>query len=158
MAFAGVRPVIPDREMLCAAIVPDRDIVLTPAVANLIIGVPRVLEEELQNGAAFLRIEFADACSEHRIHEDNAATGFRMRGDHGVFGARIDFSRLGHAGVAATIIMLRIKLRLIEPETPGWRGEPVPGGIPAGTERVSTRGRHEPPCRSISSHRPTGKG
>src|SRR5581483_10484340 len=67
------RPVVPDRHVLHAAVVPERNAVLLPAEAHLELRLLDVLEEETQDGLALGGRHAGDVRREHRINEESFA-------------------------------------------------------------------------------------
>ena len=68
MAVAALRVVIPRRQMLGAAIVPERDRAWAPSEAALKFGIFEVPEEHLENCVALAVLQLHDSSGEHPIH------------------------------------------------------------------------------------------
>src|SRR5262245_26166244 len=73
------RPVVRDRIVLCAAVVPEGDRAGAPAEAALELGQTRVLVQEREQRVALAPRHAVDALGEDRIHEQRLAATHRMR-------------------------------------------------------------------------------
>src|SRR6476620_1429717 len=91
VARAGVRPVIPHRVVLNAAIVPERDRVLAPAEAALEQRVGHVLVKIAQDAVAFVARQAVDIARKALVDVERLPTGHRMRAHDRVIGGRITF-------------------------------------------------------------------
>src|SRR5256714_12794299 len=89
IARARVRPVVPHRAMLRAAIVPERDRVLAPAEAALEQRVLAVLIEIRENRVALVARNADDVRGEAAIDVERLAVRHRMRAHHRMLRARI---------------------------------------------------------------------
>src|SRR5208337_2520902 len=70
---AHVRPIVPDREMLRAAIVPESDGMIRPAEANLPMRLFHVVEEKRKHRIALVSRQLVDVGGEPAIDEDELA-------------------------------------------------------------------------------------
>src|SRR5438132_9727108 len=92
MPLPLVRPVVPDREVLRAAIVPERHVVLLPAEPDLVVGAFDVPEKELQQRLTLGRLQSLEARGEDAVHEDSLLPGLGMRADDRMLRAGIDLA------------------------------------------------------------------
>src|SRR5262245_19899809 len=81
VAGAGVRPVIPHRVVLDAAIVPERDRVLLPAEAALEQRVGHVLVEIAQDAATLVTRDVVDVAGKTLVDVERLPAGHRV-GSH----------------------------------------------------------------------------
>src|SRR5258705_6463727 len=95
-AGARVRPVVPHRAMLGAAVVPERDGIFRPAEAALEQRVFRVLVEIGQHGVTLVAGNADDKAGEATVDVERLLAGHRMGAHHRMFRARI-FRTVGHA-------------------------------------------------------------
>src|SRR3982074_553452 len=86
---AGVRPVIPHRAVLGAAVVPERDRVLGPAEAALEQRVFRVLVKIAQHRVALVAGNAYQETGKAAIDVERLPSGHGMGAHHRVFGALI---------------------------------------------------------------------
>src|SRR3982074_686834 len=86
---AGVRPVIPHRAVLGAAVVPERDCVLGPAEAALEQRIFRVLIELVQHRVALVTGYADDVARETAADVERITAGYRMGTHDRTFGLRI---------------------------------------------------------------------
>src|SRR5260370_12025267 len=89
VARAGVRPIIPHRVVLDAAVVPERDRVLLPAEAALEQRVGHVLVEIAQDAVAFVARDAIDVAGEALVDVERLPAGHRVGADHRVVGERV---------------------------------------------------------------------
>ena len=92
MAVAALRVVIPQRQMLGAAIVPERDRAGAPSEAALKFGIFEVPEEHLENCVALALLQLHDSSGEHPIHVKCLASRLRMSPYHRMLRVRECFS------------------------------------------------------------------
>src|SRR5438105_7801756 len=104
IARAHIGPIVPDRVMLGAAIVPECDRMRRPAEAHVPMRPRDMVVKEFQHAAAFGRRYFVNVTGELAIDEQRLAAAFRMTTDDGVNGDRID---IGVLVIAARIVMRR---------------------------------------------------
>src|SRR4051812_17353215 len=83
-ARTHVRPVIPDRLVLRAAVVPEGDRMGGPAESASPLLLVAVLVEVLEDGVAFLARDLVDVRGEVGVDVDDFAAGDRVADDHGV--------------------------------------------------------------------------
>src|ERR1700710_1942968 len=88
-ARAGVRPVVPHRAVLGAAVVPERNGVFGPAEAALEQRVFRMLIEIGQHGVALVGGDADDVAGEAAVDVERFPGRHRMGAHHRVLGARI---------------------------------------------------------------------
>src|SRR5439155_12730326 len=88
-AGAGVRPVVPHRTVLGAAVVPERNRVLAPAEAALEQRVLRMLVEIGQDGIALVAGDTDDEAGEAAVDIERLPARHRMGADDRMLGARI---------------------------------------------------------------------
>src|SRR6266704_39788 len=81
VAGAGVRPIVPHRVVLDAAVVPERDRVLAPAEAALEQRVGHVLVEIAQDAVALVARDAVDVAGEALVDVERPAPGHRMGTD-----------------------------------------------------------------------------
>src|SRR6478672_2686903 len=79
VAGAGVRPVIPHRVVLDAAIVPERDRVLAPAKAALEQRVGHMLVKVAQDAGALVARDVVDVARKALVDIERLAPGDRVR-------------------------------------------------------------------------------
>src|SRR5215467_2893754 len=103
MAVTALRIVIPQRQMLGAAIVPKRDRAGAPVEAALEFGIFDVPEEHLENRVALALLQLHDSSGEHPIHVNSLAPGLRMSPYHRMLRARECFSTTW-SGTAAFVV------------------------------------------------------
>src|ERR1700756_2740509 len=111
-AGAGVRPVIPHRAMLGAAVIPEGDRILGPAEAALEQRVLCVLVEIAKDRVALVAGNADDVAREAAVDIERLLARYRVRAQDRMLGARI--ARLvGDAviGIKATISLLAIMQR-----------------------------------------------
>src|SRR5215469_16480273 len=82
MAVAALRVIIPQRQMLGAAIVPECDRAGVPSKAALKLGIFDVPEEHLENRVALALRQLHDFSGEHPIHVKCLAPRVRMSPYH----------------------------------------------------------------------------
>src|SRR5216684_2786177 len=87
-------PIVPDREMLRATIVPECNRMLAPAEANLPMRLGDVVEQKREHGVAFVNRQLVDASGEAAVDEYELAPGVGVLGDdgvngHGIFRGRV---------------------------------------------------------------------
>src|SRR5437868_8340602 len=115
-AGAGVRPVIPHRAVLGAAVVPEGDRVFAPAEAALEQWIFRVLVEIGENSIALVLGDADDVTRKAAVDIERLLARHRMDADHRMLGARIG-GLIGDAVIG------------VEPAVDGFavvqRGEPV---------------------------------
>src|ERR1041384_5113762 len=87
-ARPGVRPVVPHRPMLRAAIVPERDGVLGPAEAALEQRVLGVLVEVRKNRVALVARDADDVAGEAAVDVERLAARHRMGANDRMLGIR----------------------------------------------------------------------
>src|SRR6266481_3470154 len=85
-AGAGMRPVIPHRPVLGAAVVPERDRVFAPAEAALEQRVFRVLVEIGENGITLVARDANDVTRKTAIDIERLLARHRMGAHHGMLG------------------------------------------------------------------------
>src|SRR6267154_3721073 len=88
-AGAGVRPVVPHRTVLDAAIVPEGDSVFGPAEAALEQRIFRVLAEIVQYRVALVAGDADDVAGKAAVDIERLLARHRMGTHHRVLGARI---------------------------------------------------------------------
>src|SRR6266566_10079615 len=88
-AGAGVRPVVPHRAVLGAAVVPERNRVLGPAEAALEQRIFRVLIEIVQHRIALVARDADDVPREAAVDIERLLAGHGMGANHRMLGARI---------------------------------------------------------------------
>src|SRR5690242_4133056 len=89
-AIAGtrLREVVPHRDVLHAAIVPERDGIRLPAEPHLPVRARAVLIQKIEDSLALTLRHVLDRMGEHGIDEDRLPSRDRMRADDRMFGAR----------------------------------------------------------------------
>src|SRR5579883_1022998 len=106
VARAGMRPVIPHRMMLYAAIVPERDRVFLPAKPALEQRVRHVLVEILQNAGALVARYAVDVAGESLVDIECLAAGHGVGADHRMVGKGVALLVLDPViGVLAAIML-----------------------------------------------------
>src|SRR5215469_16883099 len=103
MAVAALRVVIPQRQMLGAAIVPERDRAGAPSEAALKFGIFDVPEEHLENRVTLTVLQLLDSSGEHPIHVNSLAPRLRMSPYHRMLRVRECFSTTW-SGPAALVV------------------------------------------------------
>src|SRR5262245_20064224 len=101
MAVAPVRVIVPQRMMLSAAVIPERDRVRLPAEARAELGRLDVAEQHGEDRIAFVAAHAENAGGEEAIHEQAFPARDRMRAHHRVLGARIFFAAVVNIITAA---------------------------------------------------------
>src|SRR5262245_49657900 len=86
---ARVRPIVPQRTVLGAAVVPEGDRARLPAETALEQRVLHMLVQVPQDGVALVDRHAEDARGEAAVDVERLLPGPRMRSDHRVLGARI---------------------------------------------------------------------
>src|SRR3954451_8897365 len=89
VARAGVRPVVPHRVVLDAAIVPERDRVLAPAEAALEQRVGHVLVQIVQNAGALVARDAVDVARKAFVDVERLAPGHGVRAHDRVVGVGV---------------------------------------------------------------------
>src|SRR5689334_18372713 len=89
VARAGVRPVIPHRVVLDAAIVPERDRILAPAEAALEQRVGHVLVQIVQDAGALVARDAVDVARKTLVDVERLAPGHGVRAHDRVIGPGI---------------------------------------------------------------------
>ena len=102
VAFALFRPVIPQREMLRAAVVPQRDCVGAPAKPHLKLTTLLMAKKKVQQRTTFILSEFVDAGGESGIYVERLAGGPWVRADNWMDCAWIDLTSVVNAAVRVT--------------------------------------------------------
>src|SRR5690348_389829 len=100
IARAHLREVVPHRDMLHAAIVPERNGMRLPAEPHLPVWTAAMLVKEIQDRLALRLRHILDRVREYRVHEDRLSPAHRMRADHRMFGA---WKRLRPLGASQAI-------------------------------------------------------
>src|SRR5262249_52460067 len=109
VARAGVRPVIPHRAVLGAAIVPERYGVLCPAKAALEERILRVLIQIGEHGVALIAWNANDVVREAAVHVERLLSRHRVRAYDGMLGVRIGWF-VGDAGVCVKTAIDRLSI------------------------------------------------
>ena len=143
IAVTGLGVVVPDRQVLGAAVVPEGDRVLTPLEAAVVVGLRAVPEQEREQGVALGDGQVLDARREPLVHVERGLAGDRVGADDGVLGRRV----VAVAEVARAVAPPVVLLAFVDG---GQSGEKVlhpvrqalVGGVHAGEERVAAAGRH----------------
>src|SRR5713101_3052096 len=112
IARAHVRPIVPDRIMLGAAIVPECDRMRRPAETHVPMRPRDMVVKEFQHAAAFSRRHFVNVTGELAIDEQCLAAAFRMTTDDGVNGDWIDIGVLVKAARTVMRCGLALQIRL----------------------------------------------
>ena len=101
--------IIPDRHMLCAAVIPHYDRVGAPANATLKPWIARMCIEKFEQHVALRRRYIQNVAGEYFIHVKRFSSGNRVRSHHGVHRLRIMSvpQRLGLGAEIMTIIISR---------------------------------------------------
>ena len=86
--------IIPGRQMLHAAVVPERERILAPSEAALKFWVSAMLVEEVQEGIAFRSLQADDVVGETAVNVNAFAAGVGVGADNRMFGSLI-FAALG---------------------------------------------------------------
>src|SRR6478672_6772660 len=81
MAGAGMRPIVPHRTMLRAAIVPERNRVRLPAEAALEQRVLRMVPQVVQDRRTLIARQADDSLGKTSIYIKRLLAGHRMRAD-----------------------------------------------------------------------------
>src|SRR5258708_32966132 len=105
IARAHIRPVIPDGEMLGAAVVPERDGVLCPAEAQVPMRPRAMVEEKFEDGRTLVAGQLVDLHGHAAIDIDELAPGLGVPRDHRMRGGGID--RLSALVVGERAVMQR---------------------------------------------------
>src|SRR5260370_35398441 len=112
VARAGVRPIIPHRVVLDAAVVPERDRVRLPAEAALEQRVGHVLVEIAQDAVALVARDAVDVAGEALVDVERLPAGDRMGADHRVVGERVALLVLDAViGVLAAVVLAVVPCR-----------------------------------------------
>src|SRR6266550_7535796 len=90
VARAHIGPIVPDRIMLGAAIVPECDRMWRPAETHVPVRPRDMVVKEFQHAAAFSRRHFINVTGELAIDEQRLAAAFRVTNDDGVSGDRVN--------------------------------------------------------------------
>src|SRR4029434_8774427 len=90
-ARARVRPVVPHRAVLRTTIVPESNRTFGPSETALEQRIFRVLIEIGQHGIAFIARNANNVARETAVHVKRFFSGYRVRPDNRMFGARISW-------------------------------------------------------------------
>src|SRR5712691_11690917 len=142
VARAGVRPIIPHRVVLDAAVVPEGDRVLAPAEAALEQRVGHVLVEVAQDAVALVARDAVDVAGEALVDVERFLAGHRVGAHDRVVGIGVALLVFDpEIGVLAAIMLAVVpRGQPVEIELHAVR-QRVIGGVHAGEEGVAALGR-----------------
>ena len=98
--------VIPDREVLCTAVIPKRDRVDAPPESTLEVGFGTVLKEEREQGVAFGDRKFLDPRRKAFVYVECLSSGRRMRADYWVLRSWVLTVAHGPAAVTVAVVLV----------------------------------------------------
>ena len=143
VAVAGLRVVIPNRQVLSAAVVPERHGVLAPLESAVELRALAVTKQERQQGIALSDRQLLDARGEALIHEQRLPPGDRMGAYYGMLGGGMAVvAQIGRA-VAPPVVLFAV----MDCGQSGQQSlQPVRqtfvGRVHVGEQRVTARRRH----------------
>lgn len=138
LAFGG--PVVPQRPVHHAAIVPERHVVLRPAIADLKFHLLGVLQKETKHGVALVGRQPVDPRREAAIDVERLAPGLGMGARDRMQRRGVDLALVFHAtvGITSAIDMLALmySVQPVEHRLQGVRKR-IPRPVAVGEHRIA---------------------